>query len=68
MQMNDSDWLLERTLKVMLDPVVFGPVPVRRGQSQTWPPSGLPSIMFDPRPLLTRFPTQAMESPWEKRA
>jgi hypothetical protein len=67
-QMSDFDWLLERTLKVMLDPVVVGPVPVRRGQSQTWPLFGLPSIMFGSRPVLTRLPTEAMESPWQKRA
>jgi hypothetical protein len=60
-QMGDFDWRLEGTLKQMLDPVVVGPVPVRRRQSQTRPPFGLPSIMFGPRPLLTRLNTQAME-------
>ena len=63
-QMNDFDWLLERTLKQMLDPVVVGPVPVRRGQAQVWPPSGLQVTMFGhPRPLLARLHERAMQSP-----
>src|SRR5712664_3515053 len=63
-QMNDFDWLLERTLKQMLDLVVVGPVPVRRGQRQVWPPSGLQVTMFGhPRPLLARLHARAMQSP-----
>jgi hypothetical protein len=63
--MSDFDWQLERTLKQMLDPVVVGPVPVRRGQAQAWPPPfGLPAIMFGyPRPLLGRLHARAMPSP-----
>jgi hypothetical protein len=62
--MSDFDRLLERTLKQMLDPVVVGPVPVRRGQAQAWPPFGSPAIMFGhPRPLLARLHARAMQSP-----
>jgi hypothetical protein len=67
-QMSDFDWLLERKLRQMLDPVVVGPVPVRKGQMYAWPPFGLPAIMFGhPRPLLVRLHSRALQSPPENR-
>jgi hypothetical protein len=61
-QMSDFDWLLERTLKQMLDPVVVGPVPVRRGQAPERPPLGLATIVFGhSHPLPARLNSRAMQ-------